>query len=158
MRLFPGYCIDTSALVDLMKRFYPPDVFPSLWKDLEKLISQGNLIAPKQVLRELEKYGDRDDPLLKWAKKNKSMFVDLTEEQIQLVKEVLKNFPNLVDPNKEEEADPFVVTLAKIEGCSVVTSEKMGSIDKPKIPDVCKRYGIKCLSLQEFFREQKWAY
>lgn len=159
MRLFPGYCIDTSALVDLMKRFYPPDIFPSLWEDLKKLISQGNLIAPKQVLKELEKYGDRDDPLLKWAKRNKGMFVDLTEKaQLQSVKEILERFPNLVDSNKEEEADPFVVALAKVEGYSVIASEKIGSIDRPKIPDVCNHYGIKCLSLQEFFREQKWVY
>ncbi len=34
-RLTKGYCIDTCALIDLWRRFYPPDIFKKLWKDIE---------------------------------------------------------------------------------------------------------------------------
>jgi len=62
LQLFSGYCIDTSAIIDLWRRKYAPDVFPSLWKNLENLISQGFLIAPRKVFEELEK---QDDELLR---------------------------------------------------------------------------------------------
>lgn len=108
--LFPGYCIDTNALIDLWRRKYAPDVFPSLWEKIESLISQGELIAPLEVLRELEK---QDDELLKWAKAHKGIFRDLDYEQQLRVRNILKEFPRLVDENKETpEADPFVIALA----------------------------------------------
>jgi hypothetical protein len=153
---FPGYCIDTNALIDLWRRFYPSDIFPSLWKDLEDLILKDCLIAPHEVLNELEKW---DDGLLKWAKNHKRMFKDLDYDQMQQVGKILKDFPNLVDPNKTTpDADPFVIGLAISKDWTVVTSEKPSTGGRPKIPDVCKKYNMKCISLLEFFREQKWTY
>jgi len=52
MKLIPGYCIDTSALIDF-NRTYPRDVFPSLWEKMELMVKNGNLIAPKEVLNEI---------------------------------------------------------------------------------------------------------
>jgi hypothetical protein len=154
--LFPGYCIDTNALIDLWRRFYPSDIFPSLWKDLEDLVSKDCLIAPREVFNELEKW---DDELLKWAKKHKKMFKDLDNDQLQQVGKILKDFPNLIDPNKTTpDADPFVIGLAISRDWKVITSEKPSAGGRPKIPDVCKKYNMKCISLLEFFREQKWAY
>ena len=153
--LIPGYCIDTSALIDLWRRYYPPDIFQSLWKDIEILIHQGFIIAPKEVLREIEK---RDDEFLEWAKKHRDMFNDLDEEQLIDTRIILKDFPNLIDPNKEIDADPFLVALAKTKEWTVITSEKPSSGGRPKIPDVCKKYNIKCISLIEFFREKGWKY
>ena len=160
MELFPGYCIDTSALVDLWRRRYPPDVFPSLWKKIEDLLSQGRLIAPREVLKDLEKYFDENDELLKWTKKHKGFFEDFDEEQQKQVKNILAKFNNLIDEKKTtSESDPFVIALAITKGWKVITSEKPTSPGgKPKIPDVCDKYGIKCIPLLEFFREQKWYF
>ncbi|MCK4820763.1 DUF4411 family protein, partial [bacterium] len=74
LELFSGYCIDTSALIDLWRRNYPRDIFKSLWNEIEDLISYRRLVAPREVLKELEK---QDDELLVWAKKNLEMFIDL---------------------------------------------------------------------------------
>jgi hypothetical protein len=63
-----GYCIDTSALIDLHTNHYPPDIFPGLWKDLEFLVDQGLLIAPDEVFQEIRV---KDDELAKWGKSNK---------------------------------------------------------------------------------------
>lgn len=156
MELFPGYCIDTNALIDLWRRAYPPDIFPSLWRDLEKLISDGSLISPREVLNELEK---KDDELLKWAKNHKKMFQDLDDAQARQVRSILNEFSNLIDQHKTTpDADPFVIALAISKGWAVITSEKPSTGGRPKIPDVCKRYGVKCISLIEFFREQEWTY
>lgn len=151
---FPGqYCIDTSALIHLSME-YPVDVFPSPWADLERLKSNGRLIAPRQVLEELRR---KNDVLFKWAKANRDMFAQVTEEQTRLANDIVHNFPNLIDEKKEtEEADPFVIALAITDGCAVVTQEKGES--GRKIPGVCKHYEVQCLSLLELFREQKWEY
>ena len=155
--LFPGYCIDTSALVDLWRTSYPPDVFRTLWHRIEDLISEGRLIAPREVSKELEK---RDDELLKWARRNKKMFKDLDTFQIKEVQRILNDFRDLVDPNRTTpEANPFVIALAEAKGWSVITSENPGGPGGcPKIPDVCKEYGIDCLGLVDFFRKEEWEF
>ena len=151
---FPGqYCIDTSALIR-MSIDYPRDVFPSLWEDLERLKSNVRLTAPRQVLEELR---PKNDALLGWAKANRDMFAEVTEEQTRLVTDILRKFPELIDPDKTiPDADPFVIALASTDGCSVVTEEKGTSTGK--IPGVCDHYQVQCLSLVEFFRQQKWKY
>ena len=61
------YIIDSSSLVKL-NRYNPLDVFPSIWKNLEKLASNNRLLAPKEVLNEIK---EDDDQLSKWAMKQK---------------------------------------------------------------------------------------
>lgn len=157
-RLHKGFCIDTCAIIDLRRSHYPPDVFPGLWADIESLIHQGLLIAPKEVFDELKGV---DDEILKWARRFKEMFKASDENQLREVADILARSPGLIDPNKTRpEADPFLIALAKSSGWTVVTSERPRTDPnaRPKIPDVCRDYGIRCISLVEFFRELGWKY
>ena len=52
------YSIDTSALVDGRRRYYPPTVFPGLWENIEELIDAGGLFAPEEVLGDLQRQDD----------------------------------------------------------------------------------------------------
>ncbi len=82
-------------------------------------------------------------------------------EQISFARDIMRRFPNLIDPNKEiPDADPFVVSLAHSRGCSVITEEKAArpGAGRTKIPNVCQNYGIECLSLYEFFRHRHWKF
>jgi len=54
--------------------------------------------------------------------------------------------------------DPFVIALAERDNLTVVTSEKRGSADHPKIPLVCEWRGIQCINLVEFFRAEGWNF
>lgn len=157
-RLTEGYCIDTSALIDLWRRYYPRDIFESLWDDLEKLVNAGHLVAPREVLEEIKK---QDDDLLKWSKDHRDMFEKLTEDQVQTVKNILKDHPRLVDQEKTSpEADPFLIAQAKCRDWAVITSEQSRSNPNapPKIPDVCENYDVGCYDLIQFFREEEWQY
>ncbi len=119
--LFPGYVIDTSALIDLWRRHYAKDVFPNVWKRLDELIHDGKLAAPHEVRDELHSC---DDELLGWAQKQK-FFVKIDAEQIALVQDIINNFPSLISKEKTiADADPFVIALARAKGWAVVTSEK----------------------------------
>lgn len=157
-RLGKGYCIDTCALIDLWRRHYPPDVFPGLWEDIEKLVNEGLLIAPREVLEELRGV---DDEILEWAKRHGRMFLALDNSQLREVARILERSPGLIDSNKDTpEADPFLIALAGAMGWAVVTSEKPRTSRNapPKVPDVCRSWGVNCISLVEFFREQGWKY
>lgn len=150
------YSIDTSALLDAWIRWYPPDLFPKLWENFEALISEKRLIASEEVLVELEK---KDDEIYKWAKKQK-MFYPLTTE-IQLISsQILNKFPRLIDSRKERsQADPFVIALAKNRNCLVVTGEKNpGTEDRPRIPIVCKAFGITQINIVQLIRAEGWRF
>jgi len=151
-----GFSIDTSALIDIKN--LPRDIFETLWKNIEKMVRNSLLIAPKEVLVELNR---RDDFISQWAKKHSCMFINLEPIQIREVSIILAKFPNLVDINKiPAEADPFVIALAKSKGWGVVTSEKPRSVPnaRPKIPDVCNYYNIECYSLFNFCRKMGWKF
>ncbi len=55
------YSIDTSAILDGYKRYYPPEVFPKLWDNLESIIRAGKLKAIELVCREIERKDDTLD-------------------------------------------------------------------------------------------------
>jgi len=160
------YCTDTSALIEL-HAIYGSDVFVSLWQNVAGLVKDGRLIAPREVLREIEK---KDDELLRWVKKHRKIFRQQDIEQLQRAQEILSRFPDLIDPAKEiPDADPFVVALAIIENtkrqdtlfkshCIVLTQEKPSRGARPKIPDVCQRYGIECILVAELFRKEGWKF
>jgi len=150
-----NYCLDASVLIRLSDD-YPPDVFAPLWRKLESLVGNGYAHAPREVLKELQIV---DDDVSKWAKQNRHIFRSVSHQQIEELKKVLKTFPNFCDFRKEvADADPFLVAHALCEGCVIVTDEKPSDPAAKiiKIPNVCQFYNIKCISLIELFREQKW--
>jgi Domain of unknown function (DUF4411) len=150
------YCFDTSALLDGWVRYYPPDVFPSLWEKLHEMIQTGELIAPEEVYNELE---HKEDSLFAWVKDREGMFVQLDDELQGITADVLRKHPKLVGELKDRNrADPFVISLALKRGAIVITAEKPGSENKPRIPWVCARFGIKSMGLLELIREKKWSF
>lgn len=154
MGLFNSYCIDTSSIIEL--KHYPREFFSSLWEEIEELVGQTSLIAPREVYRELEHISD---DIHQWAKNNKIMFQDMNHTEQMEVKKLLSNYKNFVNYNKTTpEADPFVIALAKHRNCTVITQEKIRTSGRPKIPNICQDYGIKCIDLFGFFRDQKWSF
>jgi predicted DNA-binding protein (UPF0278 family) len=149
------YSLDTSALLDGRTRYYPPDVFPDLWDKFENLVSDGGIKATQLVRHELEK---KDDDVLEWVK-NLDLFIDVDNEIQQIVKDILSQYPKLVaEGGQRSFGDPFVIALAKQHGCAVVTSEKGGSENSPKIPYVCQSIGIECITMLDLIRREKWKF
>jgi uncharacterized protein DUF4411 len=61
-----GNSLDTSGLLDGWVRYYSPDVFQSLWKQMEAAAADGTTVAVQDVLLELER---QDDDVFAWAKR-----------------------------------------------------------------------------------------
>lgn len=149
------YSLDTSAILNTWWKFYPPDIFPSLWIRLDNLIENQELVASEEVLFELER---KDDEVYRWALDRVSMFVTTDEEIQQTVTSILSGFPRLVDTRKNRSgADPFVIAVAQIKGGTVVTYERRSSSElRPHIPDVCEGLGVRSIDVLALIREQGW--
>jgi hypothetical protein len=149
------YSLDTSALLNAWRRNYPPDLFPTLWDNIDGLVASGTLIASEEVLIELEK---KDDEVFAWAEQHANMFIPIDGQIQQLVCTILQSYPRLIDNRTNRSgADPFVIALAILEKCTVVTNEHATSNQaKPNIPDVCSGIGVRCISMVELIREQSW--
>jgi hypothetical protein len=156
--------MDTSSLVEL-NRHNPIDVFPSVWNNLESLSKKGFLVAPAEVLSEVK---ERDDELASWAKRNNSIFKPPTKKQIEILKDILKNYPALVKEDRKYDADAWVIALAVEMATTpqqtiiqikriVVTEEKLRG-EKVRIPLVCQKYRIDAIGIIEMFRIEGWKF
>jgi hypothetical protein len=123
--------------------------------NLDELINQRVVIASEEVLDELEV---KHDEAWEWARQ-RDMFVPTDEEIQRTVSHILEEHPNLVDVRRERSGvDPFVIALAQVEHCTVVTGEGHGTSKRPKIPDVCEALRIRCIDVLQLFRDQGWAF
>ena len=153
--------IDTSSVIDLAQ-YYPEKVFPKLWKNFQALVGSGRLLAPTEVLKEIE-LGKNPD-LMKWCKKNQRMFIENNRVIAGLVTEIMQQNPGLVNPNKlGPEADPFIIALARSLISNLTNSEPIvvtqeGHSSLHKIPFVCSRYGINCIRLIDVFHSENWTF
>jgi hypothetical protein len=78
------------------------------------------------------------------------MFVPLDTAQMDCVREILAAFPRLVGELAERNrADPFVIALAKVRRLTVVTEERGGTENRPRIPFVCAHFGVPCMTTLE---------
>jgi len=158
------YVIDTCSIIDAF-RLYPHDIFPRLWENLDGLIKKGRLISHRFVLEELLK---KSDEASKWAKERRGMFKDITLKQTEIVKKIVSEFPELVDPDKDVDADPWLIALAsekeeqqklvpKIGIKIIVTEEKLRQ-NRINIPFICREFGIEYTNLIGMMRKEGWKW
>jgi len=158
------FIIDTCSIIDLF-RLYPADIFPKLWEEIDHLIEKNRLLSHKLVLQELSK---KSDNAYKWAKDRKTMFRDITRQQTKIMKDIASKYPKLIDPNKEIDADPWLIALAMekekqknlislLEVNVVVTEEKFKP-NKVNIPFVCKEIGIEYTNIIGLMRKEGWRW
>ncbi len=152
--IFEKYCIDTSVFLDLWKEdgdLYK-GTFPYIWNHIEKLINKGEIIAPVAVYDELREEKEGEFP--EWLRDNNDFFIDISPPQLEFVRKVVDDFPQLTEGTKNG-ADPFLIALAKCSNLTVLTSEKSSPGKKiPKIPDLCRKYGVTCIDLRTFIVEE----
>lgn len=92
-----SYSVDTSAFLDAWVRYYPLDVFPGMWQQMDRAAKNGTLLASDEVLRELER---KDDGAHKWIKERPEMLIELNGEIKAQVREIMRRYPRLVDTKK----------------------------------------------------------
>ena len=146
------YAVDTCSFTQI-GRSYPSDVFPSVWSKLDELVADQLICSVEDVYLELIA---QDDTLADWAKRRHHIFLPIDEHIQRHVKDILQTHSNLLDVKKNKSgADPFLLGVAMVHDCIVVTEEKpSGGPERSKIPDVCNHYGIECIRSLEMLRRE----
>lgn len=150
------YVFDSNIFINLQRR-QPIDIYPSVWSRIGALMEDGTIISSREVYDEIMVGGD---DLEKWAKSYKEYFLLSSVPVQQEVRNILSTYRGLVEGGKKKNsADPFVIALAMIERCNVVTEETpTRNILSPKIPDVCTNYEIDCIDFVSFARKEKFTF
>lgn len=105
-----------------------------------------------------------------WIKKNQkdnpAAFVELDVETQAILKTVSSKYPDWTSKGRNQ-ADPFVVAMAKAKGWMVVTGEHPSSSlalarprkqHKLKIPNVCDEFTVEWIGIPDFIKEENWSF
>lgn len=137
---------------------YPPANFPGFWQALEGAIAAGDVVASREVQREIR---NRDDALYSWSRKHGALFVEVDVPCQDQVTEIMRKYPRFVDTRTgKNSGDPFVIALAMQykPQLQIVTQENGGNANRPAIPSVCALEGLRCISLLDLIRAQGWRF
>lgn len=141
------WVIDSSSLI-WIKQNSTRVQCAHILRELDGLVIAGQLLFPKTVLGEMERWtGTKDegqDPPLAWARRNAKHLKHLPERP-ETLGVVLAEVPQVLDPEKvggAEEADPYVLALAlklQNEGrtVTVLNEERKDRPDKMSLTTAC---------------------
>lgn len=152
-----AYTLDTNILIDL-KNHYPRTVFPTLWQELEEMVTLEEVCVCQVVAEELKR---GYDDVIKWVSCLRGFIHSPNGEEITLAKEISEKHPGWVSDTANY-ADPFVIAHAKTETRAIVTNETRkgtGFLDKnAKIPNIADEIGVSCLTFLDFLKEKKLVF
>ena len=140
------YVIDSSSWLKVDTRTDSEDV----WRLIFDLIENGRIIACNQVLAEL-----REDPIYMLRLKPYEEALQAGHRNdvayLQQVGKITHDHPAMCKPTGlKTRADPYIVALADLERYVVVSDESRKKRANRKIPGVCTKLSIKCLTLDQF--------
>lgn len=155
------YLIDSNIFIEAQNTYYCLDICPGFWEFLSQRFESGELISIKNVYDEIS---HKDDVIYEWLKDRKPFFSAVDDEITQ------KNFSDIANFVQSEytarkfnnphigpflsAADPWLIARAKAFSAILVTHEiKAGAGSyKPKIPDVCEKFGVVTMRTNELLR------
>ena len=152
----PHYVFDAGPLIDL--KYYPREIFPSLWENLQKMADSGQIISCSEVFREVSESGDEAS---QWAEQNRKIFKRPSLGEQEIIQKILLKHPELIRKRNRlagrAVADPFVLSCAKFHGITLVHAE-LYKANAHGIANVCEELAIKNISLKDFFLENGWRF
>jgi Domain of unknown function (DUF4411) len=154
------YVFETSPLSTLFKNYYRRR-FPTLWRNFDQLVAAGGLVSTREALREIE---DGPVPELRdWARNNHGLFSTPNAAEGAVVVRIyeVQHFRQNIEQQKLLKggriADPFIIAKAAAEQRTVVTMELFKD-HAAKIPNICRHFGVPCLTLEEFMEAEGWEF
>lgn len=129
---------------------------------MDVLAESGRLLSVKECVSEIESY-HKDDFIKQWVKTHSKVFLPPTPAEAKIVADILKvpHFRALISQSAllkgKAVADPFLVASAVSRGAILVTEE----LEKPnaaKVPNGCKHFGAKFITLEEMMALENMGY
>jgi Domain of unknown function (DUF4411) len=154
------YAFDNSPLSTLFRNYYPAR-FPTLWQRFNALIDNGDIVSTREARHEIE--DGAVESLRLWAVDHEDIFSTPTAEEGAFVAGIfaVPHFQQNIERQKllrgGRNADPFIIARASIAGCPVVTMEIFRE-NAAKIPNICRHFGVECLTLEQFMEREGWSF
>jgi len=136
------YLVDTSAWLKLNDE----DDTTTAWTVVVALIDADRLYSPRRVVDEVISMRTQIEPYVP-----KLVRCDRNDEVYLLkVGEIAYGYRRMSKPlGTRTKADPFLVALAILDDYTVVAEESMRNRPVGKIPGVCQREKVRCLTLRK---------
>jgi len=152
------YYLDANVFIQAKNGPYGMDIVPSFWELLDDQSDAGVICSSSIVYEELIK---GNDELADWAKVRKGtrLFVEPSAEVQgffhQIAAYVHDRYPEHQTQRFLAGADAWVIAHAKMENAVVVTHETLVNdySNKPKIPNICKRFDVQWTNSYQMLRE-----
>ncbi|GAA0303201.1 DUF4411 family protein [Kineococcus aurantiacus] len=152
------YSFDTSGLIDGIERFYPIGNFPGVWEHVDDLIAAGRLLVSEEAWAEALR---ADAPLKSWCLEpgmNREACIRETDAAVATIAGSITNdFPKWAQQGRKNGADPFVIAVAEVDACTVITGETNGGPGRPKIPYVCGQRNVDYGKFVDMVRYEGWV-
>lgn len=160
------YILDANVYIDAYDRYYRHEFFPSFWESFSIILGE-HVVIPKIVTSETY----QSKWFLDWLNDNFSQDTLNHKGYSSEWQEILDFVQNcglykdsaLIAQNGwaiDTIADPWIIAIAKKHSLVVVSEElrdpnlgKGNLVKAAKVPDVCDRQNVRCLSRNEFFSE-----
>lgn len=150
------FVIDMSSIKELHER-YPQKVFPTIWKEINSLIQDGQLASHVEVYREIRSTIYPQDKLLVWSNNQKKIFNEIDNCQNNQIKEIARRYNLSYWQNQINRpgpwADPYLIAMAICEKAKIITQEHKTKANR--IPPIAADFGIRSLNLLELFQDLK---
>lgn len=155
------YVFDTNVFSQLFHSFYRSQ-FPTLWSNFDSLVDKGLITSTREVSREIE--DDRLKSLREWAKDKHELFPAPTTDEALFVRKIfdVEHFRQIIEQKKllkgGKNADPFVIARASVLEKGTVVTMESETRSGAKIPNICRRFSIPCMSLEAFMKQEQWVF
>lgn len=171
MRTDSIYILDANTLITAKNLYYQFATFPGFWKVLVDLHQQGLVFTVESVRSEWirnrnNRNAERDaeEDLAQWVRGEvpRGFFLPVNaSDVVRAYREIMtwvhsrSNYREYAKARFANGADGWLIAYALVNSCTVVTLEERAPNAKRviKIPDVCDRFDVDCVSTFDMLRE-----
>lgn len=150
------YVLDTNIFRKLLDHFPKKGkAFEAVWNAIDEGIDNKTIVSVDECFNEIANHYSPDSDNFKWVKRRKEMFLNPTNEESLILKELFQNVKmqesihtkNIL--SNRPSADAYLAAKAKVLNATLVTSE----IYKPhsaQLPNICEELGVRYISYDDF--------
>lgn len=160
------YLLDTNIYISFYDRAYWFDTFPSFWENFVPIMNR-SVVLPTVVLNEIRK----SDEFHQWLNEtfngdflNHKDYAEEWGEVLSYIDSSPFYSQNALQTANswahDDVADGWLIAIAKKEGYTIVSNETKNpnlNVAYPskgvKIPDVALHFGIRSITMRDFFKE-----
>lgn len=152
------YLLDTNIFRKLLDHFPKQGMlFEEIWDKIDQEINAGNLLSVDECFNEIENHYSEDSDNYQWIKQRKSMFLNPTNEESLIIKELFKDRKMQESIHQKNiiigrpSADIYLAAKAKALNATLVTSEEFKP-NSAQLPNICEKIGVDYISYDEFMK------